>query len=1102
MSDEIIIETTSQEVIEVGVPGPQGPAGAAGTGIETLTSKGDLLSRSDSAAIRVGIGSTGQILRVSASGIPEWGAAPASGVSSVNGETGAVTLTPADLDAAEANHAHNSADVFFQGLEILGAGNANVNGVYVYGGDLNGKGVYYKDKDTFVYWDGAAWTVSYNSNDIYSSAQNTTTPWQVTSWSVESGQTSPAPSSWDRLTGDQWEAVVGQRINPTLRGDAASKNVGTGANDVAAGNHTHSAATQSVAGFLSTTDKTKLDGLGTASTKDAPATGNASSTQVVLGSDTRLSDARQPLSHSSTHHTGGTDAIAPNNISAAWAQVISSAFITGNTLLSAGRNRRISLSVTNTANVDLPYENNSNGDLITVVKTATGSATATIRGAAALSGGVPIAYTTLATLNATGQSFTFVSDGTATGWSLRAVDTHTHTFGTTAGTFTQGNDTRLSDSRTPTAHAASHAAGGSDPVELNSLAATGADADMVLAGDGDGTASWQTISSLAAPNIGPDDIGAAHADHTHGNITNDGKVGSTAGLPVVTTTAGAVTTLALGTAGQVLRTKSDLSGVEFADPAASGVTGAAASASDVLGVSGANITGVDANADRIVYWNNTANKLAYGTPADAGAAAASHTHAASDITSGLAASATTDTTNASNISSGTLGTARLGTGTANSGTFLRGDQTWAAAGGVTTGSVDNAIIRADGTGGSTSQSSDLVIDDYTASTQGNITLAARLVSFSCTATASDDFVTATGHTFVNGDQVVFTTLTGGAGLTTDTRYFVVSSATDQFKCSTTLGGSAVNITTNATAGTVQRITAIVLTPNNVGALIMGPKPDGAATVGGNARGIRAVDLQVLRTNAIQVASGLESTVIGGNTNRASGDQSVVIGGVSNVASAGQTSVVGSFLSTASTAGAFIGGGFSNTASGGNAAVAGGQSCTASANHSGIIAGFQTSATAINAFATGDNALADRRSMHATTGGSFAAQGDSQRVRVVLRNKTTTNAAVELFIVVSNTTRLTIPSGKVMAMLVNITGTKSDGSAVAHYVRQYAIKNVGGTTSQVYAAATVGTDNAAGTSIALSANDTNDAVKIEATGITSETWRWVASVDAVEVAYGT
>lgn len=64
-----------------------------------------------------------------------------------------------------------------------------------------------------------------------------------------------------------------------------------------------------------------------------------------------------------------------------------------------------------------------------------------------------------------------------------------------------------------------------------------------------------------------------------------------------------------------------------------------------------------------------------------GKAAASHAHAQADITSlvsDLASKASSSHTHAAgDIASGTVATARLGSGTASSSTFLRGDQTWA-----------------------------------------------------------------------------------------------------------------------------------------------------------------------------------------------------------------------------------------------------------------------------------------------------------------------------------------------------------------------------------------------------------------------------------------
>jgi hypothetical protein len=82
---------------------------------------------------------------------------------------------------------------------------------------------------------------------------------------------------------------------------------------------------------------------------------------------------------------------------------------------------------------------------------------------------------------------------------------------------------------------------------------TGATTDLVL-GAHDVTAANLNISNWDdAYDWGDHDGLYADLSHSHGNINNDGEIGSTANLMVKTTTGGALTTLAAGTTAQYLR---------------------------------------------------------------------------------------------------------------------------------------------------------------------------------------------------------------------------------------------------------------------------------------------------------------------------------------------------------------------------------------------------------------------------------------------------------------------------------------------------------------------------------------------------------------------
>jgi hypothetical protein len=399
--------------------------------------------------------------------------------------------------------------------------------------------------------------------------------------------------------------------------------------------------------------------------------------------------------------------------------------------------------------------------------------------------------------------------------------------------------------------------------------------------------------------------------------------------------------------------------------------------------------------------------------------------------------------------------------------------TGAVAPGGSVGAVDNSALRADvGTG--IVQNSGLIIED-------------AIVSFAVTGVAATDIITATGSAFANGQPVRFTALTGGAGLNTTTNYYVINVSGDTFQVSTSIGGAASLFTTNITAGTLltghsvstnvtlsENTTAtnsdLVLTPKGTGAFILGPKPDGTAT-GGIARGAYAVDAQIERTSLGQVASGNNSVALGGR-NTASGTNSISIG-LASIASAESCIAIGGNSAQASAKGAIAIGGSSTLA---------------------------TAASAENAIALGFTSQSNRFGMFSQSCGRFSANGDAQRARFVLRCKTTTNTGVEMALD-GGTTYLGIPSGKYLTGTINIAGIKSDGSATASYIRQFSIKNVAATTTLVGTVNTIGIDTASLTSISITANDASDYLSVQVTGIASETWRWVASVDVVEVAYG-
>ena len=303
---------------------------------------------------------------------------------------------------------------------------------------------------------------------------------------------------------------------------------------------------------------------------------------------------------------------------------------------------------------------------------------------------------------------------------------------------------------------------------------------------------------------------------------------------------------------------------------------------------------------------------------------------------------------------------------------------------------------------------------------------------------------------------------------------------------------------------------------------------------GNARGSGAVDLQIKRSSASQVASGSASVLSGGTGNTVSSSYAVcgggsgntvstnfsgiftgknneaktsayavVCGGLDNDATGSQSIVCCGDSNVASGNRSFVGGGNVNTASSTSASVVGGTLNTASGYRSVVLGGYGNTASGVYAIAGGTRAKGDKQGQLSFSSGRFAANGDAQWSLLCGRKQTTNNTATEIFLDGSSS-RITLSNDTTwlfdISLIVRRTdadGTNSGWTATGVIKRDANAASTAlvGACTPVLVAQDAG---AALTAFTVTADTTNGSLKLNVTGETSKTYNWVARVRLTEV----
>jgi hypothetical protein len=287
-----------------------------------------------------------------------------------------------------------------------------------------------------------------------------------------------------------------------------------------------------------------------------------------------------------------------------------------------------------------------------------------------------------------------------------------------------------------------------------------------------------------------------------------------------------------------------------------------------------------------------------------------------------------------------------------------------------------------------------------------------------------------------------------------------------------------------------------LTPKGTGAIVK-DIPDNTAT-GGNKRGADAVDLQGLRSNADEVASGEASFIGSGTQNKVTNSYSGIVSGLGNKITEQLSFIGAGSINDINGLRSVIGGGFTNEIDASYSVIGGGlfNLIGSSASGSGILAGKDAIARNTGAY---------------QAGGRFTAKGDAQSAQFVLKARTTNNTATELLTwgsgdtaddATSGTKRLVLENNQTMKVKAEIIAiNEADATQTSSYEINAVVSrtsSAANTTVPYVSVSTLYEGSGADWSVTLEADTTNGAIAIKATGETSKNIRWVASVRTVEV----